>query len=390
MPWKNTTPVKERIRFLRDYQRGLFNFTELCQLYGVSRKTGYKWLDRFAQEGLQGLVDLPRSPKSCPHSTPLAIADTLLDLRRKHPSWGPRKLISYLEARQPDLPWPAPSTVGEILKRHGLSRPRRRRRRLGHPGRPTTPMLQPNGIWTADFKGHFKTRDGIYCYPLTILDGYSRFLRACDALTSTRHDLAQPVFERLFRQFGLPRVIRTDNGVPFATQAIHRISRLHLWWIKLDITPELIELGQPQQNGRHERFHRTLKADTTRPPSANLRSQQTRFDRFRSEYNSLRPHEALDQTTPASHYHPSPRAFPDSTPEIHYPLHFEVRRVSRNGGIRWHSSWVNISHVLAEEYIGLEEVDDGIWSVYFGPLLLGRFDERELTLYGAYPYNRSP
>ena len=387
MPWRQTTPMKERIHFLQDHLKGLFSFTELCEVYRVSRKTGYKWVDRFAQEGLGGLADRSRAPKSCPHKTPKDLADALIELRRKHPRWGPRKLIGHLEKRFPEEAWPAASTVGTILKQAGLSHPRRRKRQPGHPGRPNTTMDQPNAIWTADFKGQFKTGDGIYCYPLTILDGYSRFLLACQALPSTSHSGAQPVFERLFREFGLPLIIRTDNGIPFATQAIHRLSRLQVWWIKLGIVPELIQPGRPDQNGRHERFHRTLKAGTARPPSKHISAQQRRFDRFRTEYNEVRPHEALDQNPPASAYNPSPRPYPDPVPAVEYPAHFELRYVSKNGGIRWGKGWVNMSRVLVGEYVGLEEVDDGIWSVYFGPLLIGRFDERNLTLYGCHPYN---
>ena len=252
-----------------------------------------------------------------------------------------------------------------------------------------TPMDAPNAVWTADFKGHFRTRDGLYCYPLTVVDGFSRFLLGCQALPSTEHDRAQPVFTRLFREFGLPAVIRTDNGVPFATQAIGRISRLHVWWIKLGIRPELIQPSHPEQNGRHERMHRTLKREATRPPASRCSSQQRHFDHFRTEYNEERPHEAIGNRTPATLYHSSPRPFPAVVPTIEYPAHFEKRKVSRNGGVRWYHRWLNVSHVLAEEYVGIEEIDDGVWSMYFGPLLLGRFDERELKLYGAYNSKQS-
>lgn len=392
MPWSETTPVKERFRFLRDFERGIFRFSELCNHYGISRKTGYKLLNRFAAEGLEGLRDRSRAPKSCPHRVDEALEDALVEIRQHHPSWGARKIVGYLEDNLPDFSWPAASTVGEILRRHGLVQVRRRRSRPGHPGRPQTQMREPNSVWTADFKGHFKTRDAVYCYPLTVVDGFSRYLLGCQALLSTTHELAQPVFERLFREFGLPEVMRTDNGTPFATQAIARISKLTVWWIKLGIRHETIEPSHPEQNGRHERMHRTLKAEATRPPGAHCAAQQRLFNRFRTEYNEERPHEALGQKTPASFYAPSPRPFPDRLPTVEYPAHFEIRKVSRNGGIRWkHSSsvgpnngWLFISQVLNDEYVGLEEVDDGIWSVYFGDVLIGRFDERELKLYGAY------
>lgn len=388
MPWRETTPMHERLRFLRDYHSGLFPFSELCAHYRISRKTGYKWLKRFTTDGVAGLADRARTPQHCPHRVPPEVADPLVTVRQHHPTWGARKIIAYLGTHHPDQAWPAASTVGELLKRHGLIRPHRRRPHPGHPGRPQTLMAEPNAVWTADFKGQFKTLDGLYCYPLTVVDGCSRFLLACQALLSTHQQGVQSVFEELFREYGLPQVIRTDNGVPFATQAIGRLSRLHVWWLKLGIRPELIQPSHPEQNGRHERLHRTLKAEATRPPAATVQAQQDLFNHFRTEYNQLRPHEALGQQPPAARYTPSPRAYPPHLPALEYPAHYEVRKVSRNGGLRWHSGWVNVSHVLADEYVGLEEVADGIWSVYFGPLLLGRFDERDLTLYGAYPYNQ--
>lgn len=251
-----------------------------------------------------------------------------------------------------------------------------------------TPMDTPNAVWTADFKGQFRTGDGAYCYPLTVCDGCSRYLLACRGLPSVETLGARGVFERLFRDYGLPLRIRSDNGIPFATSALGRLSALSVWWIKLGITPELIEPSAPQQNGQHERMHRTLKAEATRPPSSTARGQQRRFDRFRLEYNTERPHEALGNATPSERYRPSPRAYPARLAEPEYPGHFQVRYVSRNGGVRWHNQWVNVSHVLAEEYVGLEEIEDGVWSVYFGPVLLGRFDERDLRIYGAHNRNK--
>ena len=220
----------------------------------------------------------------------------------------------------------------------------------------------------------------MYCYPLTLVDGYSRYLLACQGLRSTTIVLARPIFRRAFEEYGLPHIIRSDNGVPFATTALGRLSLLSVWWIRLGIYPELIQPAHPEQNGRHERMHRTLKAETTKPPSGNLQAQQTRFNRFRAEYNDERPHEALDQETPASLYGPSPRALPRTLAPMVYPGHFEVRLVSRNSGIRWKKHWVCVTHTLAGEYVGLEEVDDGLWDVYFGPVKLGRMDERILRI----------
>ena len=256
----------------------------------------------------------------------------------------------------------------------------RKRRQIGHPGKPQSQILAPNDLWCADYKGQFKTGNGLYCYPLTVTDGYSRFLLGCQGLNSTAGDLAKPVFTQLFREFGLPKRIRTDNGVPFATHSLARLSSLSAWWIRLGILPELIEPGKPQQNGRHERMHRTLKAETTRPAAANLGAQQRKFIRFREEFNQERPHEALDQQTPASCYSASPRQMPRKLPPLEYPDRFEVRYVSDNGGIRWNNAWINVSTVCIGEYVGLEEIDNGLWNVYFGPLRLGRLDERRMRI----------
>lgn len=375
MPWKELSPVDERLRFIAECRAGEGSFTEHCERFSVSRKTGYKWFDRYASEGPPGLLDRSRRPLTSPEATPLPIVEKLLALRRSHPSWGAKKLLKVLADRGiTDLP--ARSTCCEILKRHGLVVSPRRRKYPGHPGRPQTPMNEPNAVWTADFKGQFKTRDGVYCYPLTVADGYSRFLLACKGLRSTSITLAQPVFFRLFEEYGLPRIIRTDNGVPFATTALGRLSSLSVWWIRLGIFPELIEPAHPEQNGRHERMHRTLKRETALPSKANLLAQQRRFDDFRREFNNERPHEALGQETPASFYKPSTRALPSKLAPIEYPPHFEVRYVSANGGIRWKCTWVSVTHTLAGEFVGLEEVGDGLWDAYFGPVLLGRMDER--------------
>ena len=368
--------MDQRTLFIADCRRAVASISELCRRFGISRKTGHKWLRRYTTAGPESLGDQPRRPLHSPTQTPAALVEALLTARQRHPTWGPKKLLAWLHRRQPDAPWPAPSTVARLLHRHGLARPRRRRQPLGHPGRPLTPMTAPNRIWTADFKGQFKTGDGQYCYPLTIVDGYSRFLLACQGLADTSQQGARPVFERLFRECGLPQIIRTDNGVPFASCAARRLSKLSVWWIRLGILPELIEPGAPQQNGRHERFHRTLKAETTRPPAGSRAAQQRRFNTFRAQYNHERPHEALRQRAPAQLYTPSPRPYPEQLLPLEYPKHFEVRYVSRNGGIRWRKRWVNISHVLDQQHVGFEEIADGFWDVYFGPLWLGRLNER--------------
>jgi len=380
MPWLETSSMDQRRQFVADYHRGLLSVRELGDRYGISRKTAYKWVDRYEQAGQPGLADRSRRPHGCPHETASAVVAAILEARRHHPRWGAKKLLRILTRKDPRTTWPARTTVCDLLKRHGLIAKARRQPRRSHPGRPLTPMTEPNGIWTADFKGHFKTRDGRYCYPLTLVDGFSRYLLACQGLRSTAITLARPIFRQAFEEYGVPRIIRSDNGVPFATTALGRLSRLSVWWIRLGITPELIEPAHPEQNGRHERMHRTLKAEATRPPSANLQAQQTRFNRFRVEYNDERPHEALGQDTPASIYRPSLRALPRTLAPLEYPGHFEVRLVSGNSGIRWKTHWVGVTQTLAGEYVGLEEVDDGVWDIYFGPVQLGRMNERTLRI----------
>jgi len=369
--------------FIAAYQRGALSLTEPCRRYGVSRPTGYQWIQRFEEEGPPGLQERSRRPKGCSHETAIEITEAILELRRRHPFWGAKKLLTVLERRHPNVHWPARSTVCDLLSRHGMVERKRRRRYPGHPGKPSAPMQAPNETWCADFKGEFRTGDGVYCYPLTVTDGASRFLLGCQAPSATAHETAKPVFRRLFQEYGLPERIRSDNGAPFATTAIGRLSRLSIWWIRLGIHPELIEPGRPQQNGRNERMDETLKQQTTRPPPASSRGQQRRFDRFRQEFDEERPHEALGQKTPASLYAASPRPFPAKLPPIEYPAHFEKRLMSRNGGFRWASKRVPLSHLLEGQCIGLEEVDAGIWDVYYSDVRLAQMDERILEVEDA-------
>jgi putative transposase len=383
MPWSETTPMRERVKLVAAFCDGLFSMTELAQLHGVSRKTGYKWVERFEQEGPEGLQDRSRAPRSSPNRTPEEIVEGLLEMRRQHPRWGPKKLIAWLEDHRSGQAWPAASTAGEILKRHGLVRGRPFRRRIEHPGRTLYPVLEPNDLWTADFKGQFRTGDARYCYPLTAADCLSRYLLGCQALRSSATQKSQEIFERLFRQYGLPRAIRTDNGAPFASIAIGRLSTLSVWWIRLGILPVLIEPSHPEQNASHERMHRTLKEETARPPQANLAAQQRRFDRFRREYNEQRPHESLGQRPPASLYRPSPRPYPKRLPPLEYPGHFEIRHVGSNGCISWNAQWLHLTQALADQDVGLEEIHEGVWSIHFGPMLLGRFHQGEARLRGV-------
>jgi putative transposase len=300
MPWRHTSPMDQNTQFIADYLRRTLSITELCELYGVSRKTGYKWIERYLTSGPSGLEDRSRKPYSSPHQTPQHVVDAFIELRCRPPSWGGKNLVSILQKRHPSWSLPGRSTVCDILRRHGLVPKKRHHRHIGHPGTPTTLIAAPNDGWSADFTGQLKAGDGLYGYPLTVADGYRRFLLGCHALASTRVAAAKPVFTRLFKAFGVPKRIRTDNGVPFATNTLGRLSPLSAWWVRLGILPEFIEPGKPQQNGRHERMHRPLKAETTRPPARTRRAQQRKFDRFREEFNFQRPHEALDMPTPAA------------------------------------------------------------------------------------------
>jgi len=378
MPWSETTRMDERRRFIELLESCRFTMTELCESFGIARKTGYKWAERYVAEGLAGLEDRSRAPKRCPHATEGRCVEALVEERRRHPRWGPRKLLDRLGRRHPDWSWPAVSTAGAILKRHGLVPPRRRRRRRStRCEKPVLQAHQPNDLWTTDFKGEFRLGNRQLCYPLTAMDQVSRYLLDCRARKSVAIAGARPVFEALFRRFGLPRAILCDNGTPFAAfQAPCRLSRLSVWWVRLGILPIFIQPGHPEQNGSHERMHRTLKAATARPPRQSFGAQQRCFDRFRQEYNTERPHEALELDRPAERYAPSLRPYPATLPEIDYPGHFEVRRVSSKGSIRWRQRKVFFSESLARERVGLEEIDDGLWSIYLADLLLGRYDER--------------
>jgi putative transposase len=381
MPWREVKPMDQKIRFISDFLNGYFNIAELCIRFGISRTTGYKWINRYKASGRpDALFDLSRRPHHSPTRTSDEVVRLLLSVRDKHPFWGPRKILCVISEQYPELTLPAESTVALILKRNGYIKPRRKRIKRYHPGRPLTVITRPNEVWTADFKGHFKTQDGLYCYPLTIADGHSRYLFSIDGMLSPLQKPVKTVFKYLFEEYGLPEKIRTDNGSPFASVALGRLSRLSAWWIRLGIIPELIEPGCPEQNGRHERMHKTLKYETTIPPAMNLKKQQQRFDVFRQEYNHIRPHEALDMKPPVKVYQSSPRKLPSHLPQLEYPAHYEVRRVSKNCGIRWKHKRVCVSQVLAGDYVGLEEIDDGAWDMYYGPVWLGRFFEKLMKI----------
>lgn len=378
MPWRTQTVMDERARFVFEAEHTHLSFAELCRRHGISRPTGYKWLDRHRAEGIEGLRDRSHRPRACPHRIPAEVEQRIVELRRRR-RWGAPKLRTLLEQ---ELGWaPAVSTIHRILKRHDLVRSRKPRRRREKPESSPLHADAPNDLWTVDFKGRFRTRDGELCYPLTVQDAYSRFLLDCRGLPAPTLEGSKATLLRLFRRHGLPRRIRTDNGTPFASSvSIGRLTQLSAWWLDLGITPDFIQPGKPQQNGRHERMHRTLKREATRPPRANLRSPQQAFNTFRRVFNEERPHQALDQRTPAEFYDSSVRPLPTRPVEYEYPAHFEVRLVSQVNNIRWKARFVFVSSVLKGRRVGLEEVGDGLWAVFYGPHPLGWLDERDYRI----------
>lgn len=393
MPWKETHVEEERMRFVAACldEESDWTMSELCEAFGVSRKTGYKWLERHALFGLEGLRDQSRAPKTHPNALPAAVVEQLLKLKRRHRFWGPRKIMAWLKREEPAISWPTASTAGEILKRHGLVRPRRRRRRAVTQGTGLSQPSAANDQWSADFKGWFRTGDGQRCDPLTISDGFSRFLLRCRVVQQPDDEHTRPVFRSTFREYGLPVAMRTDNGPPFAsTQALGGLTRLSAWWLKLGITLERIDPGEPQQNGRHERMHETLKQETARPPRANGRAQQRAFENFWYVYNFERPHQALADTPPAQSYEASPRPYPEREPEVAYPGHFEVRRVRTSGEIKWRGEFLYVSQALIGEPVGLEPMSERHWRMFFGPLALGLLDDRTGKLLAYRSRTRSP
>lgn len=375
MPWLETGVMNERARFVLELEEEQDSMAELCRQYGISRQTGYKWQARFQTAGIEGLNDESRAP----HRHPNAITDhrrrAVIAMRVLHPHWGPRKIVARLEQDQPGEVWPSCSTVGEILDRAKLIVHRESRRRCPPMSQPFAMTDGPNATWCCDFKGWFKTGDGHRCDPFTLTDAYSRYLLRCVHVARPDGRHVRGIMETAFREYGLPRSIRSDNGSPFASVGIAGLSRLSVWWIRLGIRPERIEPGKPEQNGRHERMHKTLKMETAQPPAATIGRQQKRFDSFRSEYNDIRPHEALGQKAPASVYEGSVRAYPNRLPELEYPSAAECYRVRVHGQFSWKGREVFLGEALAGQWIGLLPTDDRYSKLLFGPIVLGYLDK---------------
>jgi putative transposase len=379
MAWKETCVADEKLRFIAAYLAGDEPMTALCASFGVSRDTGYRLVRRYEAEGIAGLAPHSRAPHRRPQAMAQAVVEAILDLRRARPHWGPKKLLAVLQRENSATCWPVASTIGDLLRREGLSAPRRRRRAAMPTSQPFQPVLAPNDLWCIDFKGWFRTGDGRRCDPLTLTDAYSRLLIECRIVPPTGEGVS-PVVERALRELGLPRAIRSDNGHPFASTGAAGLTRLSLHWVKLGIRLERIEPGAPQQNGRHERMHGTLKAETAHPPAATLEAQQECFDRFRRDFNQNRPHEALNQDTPERHYHPSPRPYPSKIEEPCYPADLAVRRVRANGEIKWAGEHIFISQVLQGEPVALAETEAGDWRVCFANIELGIIDRTTMKL----------
>jgi putative transposase len=380
MPWREICSMDEKIRLMAALSAAEESVTELCEDFGISRKTAYKWWRRYLEFGAGGLKEHSHAPQVVPWAISEAQAEAIVGLRRAHPSWGPRKLRAKLEQWAPGQSWPAPSTIGELLRRQQLTQPRKRRKSARPSPLPLRTALAPNDLWCTDFKGPFRTGDGVRCDPFTLTDAYSRYLLSVKAVDKAGYADCRRELERVFREYGLPRAIRSDNGPPFASVGVTGLSRLAVWWLKLGIMPERIEPGRPEQNGRHERMHKTLKAECAAPPQADRGAQQSRFDQFRDEFNHQRPHEALGQTTPATHYTPSPRSYPARLEDPEYPADYQPRRVRHTGEIKWQGELVFLSEPLANEVVGVVETDDGDAEVYFGPMMLGLIDAVSLKL----------
>jgi len=389
LPWEVTEPMKERQRLVQAYFTRRYAVTELAEDFGVSRKTAHKWLRRFAEYGPAGLADRPHAAHSQPNATPQAVVAAIIREKRAHPTWGPLKLLpTTADPPEVNAAWPAPSTRGAILARAGLTRLRRRRRRVPPNSKPFSVCDRPNAVWCADFKGWFRTQDGQRCDPLTVSDAYSRMLLCCQGLPRPDYAHVRPAFEAVLREYGLPAAIRTDNGPPFASVAAGGLSPLAVWWVKLGIWPERIEPGHPEQNGRHERMHLTLKQECCLPPAATLAAQQLRFDAFGHTFNFQRPHQALGLKPPAAFYRPSPRPYPARLEDPLYPADAAIRRVRSNGEIRWKGGLVFLSEALIGEAVAISETLVG-YEVHFGPITLGKLDPKEERLIRTGGRNRN-
>ena len=365
-----TSSMEVRVRFVMEAELRAVSMTELCRSYGISRETGYAWRARYASGGFGALSDASRARLRQGSCISPSVLSSVLALRQQRPTWGPKKLRAFLRAEKPDICWPAASTIGDVLKRHDLVEVRRVRSRGVAQIRPYLPASEPNELWCIDFKGWFRTLDGQRCDPLTVSDAVSRYVLACKIVEPTTQGV-WPACEQLFLEHGQPRALRMDNGPPFGSKGAAGLTRLSVMWVKLGIVLEPITPGVPQQNGRHERMHRVLKAETSKPPEADCAAQQLRFDRFRRDFNEIRPHEALGQRTPASIHRPNLRPYTGVMADPWYDADHRTHRVLGKGEIRWGGELLYISEALAGEVIGIAELPSGDRVARFADIDLG-------------------
>lgn len=382
--------MDQRLEFINEWLKGERRFAELCRRFGIARKTGYECVARFKESGRAGLAERSSVPHNSPQAIGASTAAAIIAERQKRPTWGARKIRLILQREKPKVAWPAASSIGELLKREGLIQSRATRRKTPPYTQPLAHAEAPNQVWCADFKGWFYCGDGARCDPFTVTDAHSRFLLCCRVTEKTDGPHVRAVMEAVFRQHGLPAAMRTDNGPPFASRAPAGLSRLSMWWLQLGIHHERIEPGRPDQNGRHERMHRTLKQETASPPAANRSRQQQAFIAFERIYNGERPHEALDGQRPADVYVPSARVFPERLPELVYPPGVHLRRISQQGSLKWRTERTFLSEVLARHRVGLLETEEEFFEVYYGPLLIGWFDGRSHLFAPERPQSRRP
>lgn len=383
MPWKIINTMDQKIQLIADWQSQNFSLTDLSQKYGISRPTVYQLVERYEQLGIEGLKEQSRAPKSCPHRTPKRILNLIVQEKLKNRKRGPRKIRAQLKRRYPELDLPAISTVSYWLKKEGLVEERKKRSHVPPYTEPFVACHAPNKVWSMDYKGQFYMKNNRVCYPFTLSDNFSRFLLRCKALVGPRYMPTKETLRSAFREYGMPNVIRNDNGIPFASKCIGGLSRLSVWLIQLGIIPERIKKGCPQENGRHERMHRTLKSDALDPIAKNLKDQQKQFDIFRHDYNNNRPHEALDDQVPSDYYQKSQRPYVEHPHPPEYGYDYKVRQVRQSGEIKFNGQMFFLTESLAGQPVGLKEIADGLWQLQYSFYVLGSVDLRKNTIIRA-------
>lgn len=365
MPWKRVEPMDQKVQLIADWQSQNFSKTDLSKKYDISRKTVTKWINRYSTQGIDGLKDQSKAPINRPHATSEKLVKRIVAHKLKNCYRGPKKIYHQLTKKYPNVNWPVPSTIGYWLKKHGLVTQRKKRSRVAPFNEPFIDCQSPNDVWSADYKGQFTTKNNRKCYPLTISDNFSRYLIKCHGLLGPRYRESKVIFEKAFKEYGLPDAILTDNGTPFASSSVAGLSRLSIWWIQLGIIPERIEKGCPQQNGRHERMHRTLKYEILDTKAKNIKEQQQRFDFFQIDYNNDRPHEALNQETPSDYYQKSKRPYVERLKKPDYDYNLCVRQVRNNGEIRFKGQLYFLTNLLDDQPVGLKQVDEDSWDIYY-------------------------